>query len=43
MTGPHRFNGLIVVIIEGDSIRGRREWMVHEVQDINEFTTNLAV
>ena len=40
---PHILNGLIVVIIEDDSIRSRLEWMVQEVQDINEFTVNLVV
>ena len=35
--------GLIVVMIEDDSIRGRLERMVQEVQDINELTINLVV
>ena len=30
-------------MFEDDDIRGRVEWMVQEVQNINEFTINLVV
>ena len=32
----------IVVMFEDDGIRGRQEWMVQEVQNINEFTINFG-